>query len=303
MTFDDIITRLDKYAKTINRAIIGVAVFEAVIVVFIGVVSNNLTTSNPTLNKVCLYSLVVLTALYLLLLFIRTAYTASFPGSITNELKSERELQILKRDVARQETISEFFVLTMQRLNGQTCALNVGDDTNLCDKGIQQGIRDLIEPVIENAYFLLDTINHKFTIGVYLNSYRSMSRDKDSEQGVIWIDDKLDKRTLLEKDIFENSALQGEQLALQSAIRQSFNNTEFVKQDYSADGNNFTIVCSPMPLACDENYGLGVLFIISKQVNTIPTDLPTKLTIFNRVIANWIYRYNECINSRQARNA
>lgn len=303
MTFNDIITRLDKYAKTINQAIIGVAIFEAVIVIFIGVVSNNLTTENPTINEFSLYTLIFLTALYLLLLFVRTAYTASFPGSIANELKSERELQILKRDAERQETISEFFVLTMQRLNGQTCALNVGDDTNLCDKGIQQGIKDLIEPVIENAYFLLDTINSKFTIGVYLDGYRSMSRDNDWEKGVICIDDKLGKEILLEKNIFDNVSLQGEQLALQSAIRQSFNNTEFVKHDYSSDGNNFTIVCSPMPLACDENDGLGVLFIISKHVATIPNDLPTKLTIFNRVIANWIYRYNECINSRQAPTA
>ncbi|MBK8642752.1 MAG: hypothetical protein IPN15_11250 [Saprospiraceae bacterium] len=40
------------------------------------------------------------------------------------------------------------------------------------------------------------------------------------------------------------------------------------------------------------------LFIISKRLEKVPDDLPTTLTIFNRVISNWIYRYNECVYNR-----
>jgi hypothetical protein len=36
-----------------------------------------------------------------------------------------------------------------------------------------------------------------------------------------------------------------------------------------------------------------------RNVAIIPNDLPIKLTIFNRVVADWIYHYNECITNRQ----
>jgi hypothetical protein len=299
MNFKEIVGKLENFCKTINKAIIGLAIFEGIVVIFIGIVSNTLTTDNPEINKYSTYSLIFLGVLYLFLLFIRTAYSASFPGSITNELKSERELQELKRDAERQKTITEFFVETMQRLNGQTCALNLGDGTHLCDIGISKGINELIEPVIENTYFLLDTVNTKFTIGVFLNDYRSMTIDNDWERGIIIIDDKLNKSSFLTKELFDTNLVKAEQLELQSAIRQCFNNSEFVEKNYNNGQNDFTVVCSPMPLACNEHDGLGVLFIISKKLETIPKDLPTKLKIFGRVIANWIYRYNECINNRQ----
>ncbi len=299
MDFKEIIVKLDKFCRTINKAIIGVAIFEGIVVTFIGIVSNTLTTDNPEINKYSTYSLIFLGVLYLFLLFIRTAYSTSFPSSITNELKSERELQELKRDAERQKTINEFFVETMQRLNGQTCALNVGDGTHLCDVGISKGIHELIEPVIDNTFFLLDTINTKFTIGVFLNSYSSMSVDTHREKGIIVIEGKLNKTNLLSKELFDMNSVRAEQLELQAAIKHCFNNSEFVEKNYSNGQSDFTIICSPMPSACNENEGLGVLFVIGKKLESIPIDLPIKLKIFGRVIANWIYRYNECVNNRQ----
>jgi hypothetical protein len=299
MDFKEIIGKLDNFCRTINKMFIVVAIIEGIVVTCIGILSNTLTTANPDINKYSTYLIIFFGLLYLFLLFIRTAYSTSFPSSITNELKSERELQELKRDAERQKTINEFFVETMQRLNGQTCALNIGDGTHLCDIGISNGIHELIEPVIDNTYFLLDTINTKFTIGVFLDGYRSMTLYNQLERGIIVIDDKLTKSSFLIKELLDTNTVRTEQLELQTAIRQCFNNSEFVDKNYNDGQNDFSIVCSPMPSACNENDGLGVLFIISKKLETIPTDLPTKLKIFGRVIANWIYRYNECVNNRQ----
>lgn len=299
MGFEVLIEKLDKFAKTINSSVIGLSIFEGILVIVIGVVSSNLTTENAEINKICLWILLLSSFFYLVLLLIRTAYIYNFPGSISNELKSERELRDLKNDTDRQNTINEFFVSTIQKLNGQTCALNYQDDTHLCDKGIQNGIRELIEPIIDNAYFLLDTINSKFTFGIYLDHYLSRNIDGESEQGILVIDDKLGKEYLLEKGMFMTAYLRGEKLEIQSAITTAFNNSEFVKKDYVGDDNiKYTIVCSPMPYACDELDMQGVLFIISKEVKNIPNDLATKLKIFNRVISNWVYRYNQCIESR-----
>ncbi len=299
MGFDVLIKKLDKFAKTINSMVIGLSIFEGILVIVIGVVSNNLTTENKEINKICLWILLLCSFFYLVLLLIRTAYIYNFPGSISNELKSERQLTELKKDTARQSTINEFFVSTIQKLNGQTCALNYHDDTHMCDKGIQNGIRELIEPIIDNAYFLLDTINSKFTFGIFLNQYLSRNLDGENEQGTLIIDDKLNKEYLISKGLFLEAYLRGEKLEIQNAISTAFNNSEFIKKDFIGDDNEkYTIVCSPMPYACNELDMQGVLFIISKEVKSIPSDLPTTLKIFNRVISNWVYRYDQCIESR-----
>ena len=303
MTFQDIIQRLEKHISFVNKAIVGTAIIEAVLVIVIGIISNNLNTENPAVNHIAIWLLIFFGLLYLFLLLVKTIYNKTFPGSITNELKAERELGILKRDAERQKTINDFLVTVIQRLNGQTCALNYGDDIHLCDTGIKEGIYNLIQPVVDNTYFILDTINTHFTTGVYLDSYRTLAGQNQWEKGVITINDDLGKEPLLEKDLLEQANVRDEQFFIQTAIRHSFNNSVFVKQDYIANEQNFTIICEPMPLACDENDTNGVLFIIAKGIEKIPIDTEINLKIFNSVIANWVYRYNDCINNRQEREA
>jgi hypothetical protein len=123
----------------------------------------------------------------------------------------------------------------------------------LCDKGIKEGIYSLIEPVIDNIFFILDTINTKFTIGVYSENYRSMAEAGQWESGIILIDDKLNKGHLLTKELLLQADVRDEQFYLQTSIRQSFNNYEFIKRDYSVGQEKYSTICSPMPFACDED--------------------------------------------------
>ena len=84
------------------------------------------------------------------MLIIRVSYTISFPGSITAELKSERELSELQRNAGRQKEISSFIIKSIENLNGQTCALDAAGNQHLCDSGIKDGISKLLEPVLNN---------------------------------------------------------------------------------------------------------------------------------------------------------
>jgi hypothetical protein len=295
---DSILKKLDKYTSTIHKAIIGVAIFEAILVIFIGIASNNLNTNNIDLNKYSLYSLVFFGIAYLFILFFKTLYSKTYPASIVNELKSEKNLEILTKDYERQNTINSFLVTTIERLNGQTCALNYGDETDLCDKGIKDGIYNLIEPVIDNIYFVLDTINTNFTIGVFLESYASSTQDEVWESGIITISDKLNKEFLLEKNLLQQANVRDEKFHIQTAIRSSYNNHSFGKTDYTVNNIDYSIICSPMPFACNENELNGILFIIAEKLGNLPNETETNLKIFNRVIANWIYRYNECMTTK-----
>jgi len=193
--------------------------------------SNTLNTSNETLNNVAIWLLLFFGLIYLSFLFLKTLFNKTYPGLITEELKSERELGELKKRFERQQTIDSFLIMTLERLNTQTCAINDRDDTHLCDKGIQEGVYHLIEPIIDNINFILDTINTKFTIGIFLKSYRSLTKD-ELESGILTLDDKLSQNEFVVKDLLELSNAKDEQFHIQTALRNSFNNYEFVKHEY-----------------------------------------------------------------------
>lgn len=301
MNFSEIIKRLEKIFRVITAAAIALSIIEALIVLFIGIASSNIATVNPDINRIWTGVLISLVVVYAFIIVIKILYNANYPSSITNELKAQHELDNLKEKAERQKTISNFVVQTIERLNGATCALNPGDATHLCDQGVQDGISELIQPVIANTYFLLDTLNTQFTVGLYLADYRTLVKtDNDHwDKGIIIIKDTLlPCANGIEKTLLKEDNLQNEELEIQTAIRKSLNNHQFVKTNFTSDDRALTIICSPMPYACNEDDLLGVLFIICNHLDKIPDDLPTTLTIFNRVISNWVYRYNECINSR-----
>lgn len=304
MNFSDILKRLEKIFRVITAAAIGLSIIEALIVLFIGIASSNIESSNTDLNRIWTNILISLVVVYAFIIVIKILYNANYPSSITNELKSQKELEELKYTAERQKTISEFVVQTIENLNGQTCALNPSDDTHLCDTGVQEGVKGLIEPVVANTYFLLNTLNTQFTVGLYLDIYSSLAPtiNGHSDEGVIIINDTLfPSDNGIDKELLQQTDLTNERLEIQTAIRKSLNNHQFVKANFSNHKDKLTIICSPMPFACNEDDLLGVFFIISKHLEKTPEDLPTTLTIFNRVISNWVYRYNECINNRLER--
>ncbi|SKA32984.1 hypothetical protein SAMN04488128_103749 [Chitinophaga eiseniae] len=296
MRFVEIIRSLDKFISFIKGAVILVAVGEAILVILIGVVSNGISSENQTIRTFSLWSLIFLAVAYLFLLVLKTIYNKTFPGSIVNELKSERELTALKKDADRQKTISDFLVTVMGALNGQTCALNYGDETHLCDTGIKDGIYELVKPAIDNINYILDTTNTGFTTGVYLQDYCALNGNIES--GIITITDQLGKSTLLAKNLLDKIDARGEELSIQTAIRESLNDIKFVKRNYSTQNGTISIFCTPIPLACNEEEVNGVFFVIGKAVEVIPADTELNLSIFNRVISNWLYRYNECVSHR-----
>ncbi len=301
MAFLNIIDRLRKHSKFVSRIIIGIAILEAILVLFIGIASNNLNTNDESINLISSIGLLILSILYLTLLFLKTDYNYHFPGDIASELKSERELFELRKEYNRLSTLDEFLIDTIKNLNGQTCAIQNSEEIHLCDVGIKDGLSSLINPIVENTNYLLNTRQVNFTISVYLDSYQSLTQ-QDLDSGVIILHDKLNKTDILNKSLFTDLYLQGEKLEIQSNISKSFNNFEFLFGTYSVNGSEYSIICSPIPFACDDTDKLGVLFIISKQLENIPEQLHVNLSIFCRIISNWIYRYNQCIFDRKQRS-
>jgi hypothetical protein len=75
-------------------------------------------------------------------IYIKLLYNTNYSFLITNELKSQKELEELKYVAEKQKLISEFVVQTIERLNGKTCALDSSDETHLSDTGVKAGDRE-----------------------------------------------------------------------------------------------------------------------------------------------------------------
>jgi len=299
MSFENLMSQLDRFARMVKGAIITLAVVEALLVILIGVVTDSLRDTTNHFVPFYVWSLVFLGGLYLTLLLVRVAYDKSFPGSIANELRSERELTKLRRESQRQATTSQFLVEVIERLNEQTCALNGGSDETLCDRGIVEGLSELLGPVISNVNFLLDTQRPDALVGVYLKWYASVNNPHEGDTGVLVLNDTLPMPGIIQKNLYDNGEVSDLPLEIQSALKRSFRNQEFLSMGIGRFGDHdLAIHCSPMPVACNGDNMLGVLFFIAEEQETIPADLHEQMTIFNRVVANWVYRYDDCVSKR-----
>lgn len=299
MEFTTLIAKLERFIRVINRAIIGLKLFEAFLVIVIGVATSFLVDATGGTRVPVLVVLVVAVVVYLLCLTVQIAYAASFPGSITEELKASKELERLHGDAERQRSLSEFLVQVMQQLNSQTCELGEYAENHLCSDGVANGVGKLLSPLTQNINVLLGTPTSNALVGIYLEHYRSLEHD-DWVRSTIVLSDTLGARELIPSNLMESDDLISPHLDVFSAIRWSERNFEFHEALIrDENGRQLTMYCSPMPVACDEDSILGVLFILLPRKEDRVLDLPENMTIFGRVIANWVYRYNDCVLRRR----
>lgn len=296
--FNKVITNLKLRSEKINRSFNIIAILEVLCPVLIAILSKFLE------HEFAGYFIVFLIALYVVLAFLRLYNRYNPMESLLNELSSEKELSDVKSDANRLKVISNLHVEMMKNLNVQTCKLDEEeeDESHLCDTGISESILGLINPLISNSYILLNTNkDSKFTTGLYLRGYRSLHQP-ENEEGIVLIQDQLNKASLLSRDLIKKGDLKGSKLELQSILKHCYNNRKFCAKDLNDNDKSFTVICSPMYEACreddDSSILLGVLFVISEKIEFLPDDLEIQFKIFNRIIANWLYSYNACIANK-----
>ncbi len=241
-----------------------------------------------------------------------------FPGSISEELESKYKLEEYDKIFHRQKVINDYINQSVKSLNDQTCSTNVGTDPHLCDEQLQVRLKDVLNPVISNTHIILNAFDiNKFSVGLHLNQYSHEPSDYNrielihlgnnqvqitnwaeeiSDKGIIFLKDELQfESEIIYKDLLSNDTETGVALEIQSAIKKSLNNVEFVCNQFEHKNSTHTIICSDMPLVCSDDEASGVLFLIFEGHYEPVDDLPYLLRIFNRVVANYVYKYNDCV--------
>ena len=316
MTQDELYGRLKKWISIIQKAIIATVIVEGVLVIIIGIASNKIGEK----IDVWVGILVFCGLLYLLLMVIRTVYQLNFPGDIADELQSKSKLEEYDKSFSRQKIINEYINQTVKSLNDQTCTTNVGIDPHMCDEELQVRLKDVLKPVISNTNTILNAYDvNKFTIGVHINFYRNEPSDYSKinlvpaednmvsidnwddidDKGILMLKDDLNLEfSLIHKGLLDSEHETQQSLEIKSAIHKSLMNVEFVKTQFNYEDKLFTLICSDMPMVCSDTDASGVMFIVMEGDYEPIEDLPYLLRIFNRVAANYIYKYNECVFNR-----
>ena len=313
MTQEELYEKLNKWIKVIQKAIIATVIIEGILVIIIGIASNKIDNEFNVWFGIMLFC----GLLYLLLLVIRTLYQLNFPADITEELESKSKLVEYEKSFSRQKIINEYINQTVKSLNDQTCSTNVGSDPHMCDEELQVRLKDVLKPVITNTNTILDAYHvNKFTIGLHINFYRHEPQDYKKinlvetsnhnlridnwddidDKGIIMLRDDLNmEHTLIHKGLLESDYETQHSLEIKSAIHKSLVNVEFVNTKFTYEEKVFTMICSDMPMVCSDTDASGVMFIIIEGEYQPVEDLPYLLRIFNRVVSNYIYKYNECV--------
>ena len=113
-----------------------------------------------------------------------------------------------------------------------------------------------------------------------------------------WDAYELNLSTLLPKNLTDNNGINGASYEIQTAIKRTLNNSIFNSHNFNHQGKEYTIICSEILEVCSDDFANGVLFIIFREGIKYPKDIPEILQIFNRVTANYVSKYNDCINQR-----
>ena len=304
------IENLGKWVKSIkvDETLLIVIKFVSAIIAgaFTGFLIKELNTENSTVLKWWHYSIWFLALALALFIEIRKANRDNnFPVTLLAHLRASQELDTLKASVDRNETVNGYLVDVVSRLNGQTCNLSRPSQEALCTNGIITGISDLLQPVIENMHFILGSQTVKpVSCGIYLESCIGLTNDKELkwERKVLTLPpDKLDLLHSIQRNLDSEDdkplipSLSGTELKIMNTIRMAYADRAYNEVSFG----DYTMVACPIIKACNDD-AEGVFFAISTGI-TISNDVETHLTIFNTIVANWLYRYGDCVLNQHYR--
>jgi len=276
---------LDSYIQLVRKAILYIIIFEAVLVILIGIASSNLY--HEKYATVFVITLILSTLIYVIILAFKYIYQKSIPNSIVDDLKASYELQALNQKYERN-------VATNQAINSTIDEIKRIDTNSLIHVSSEADPNDLLKSEIDKALLplkkCLDTIfnkpNAKFTLGIALkDKKRKLSADTKISSNYIFRDD-LDIGSTIDERVFTDDNLTGWLLELQSFFKSCINHEEIETSSFTK-GNS--LVCCPIKINRGFIGQIGVLFIISDMDKSeIPADAKSIVIVFTNLVATWM---------------
>lgn len=308
-----LIEQLQKYHRhERNLSIFGQMLESVVGLIVSGVVGYMIAES---VSRLTIILTILMSVTYMWLLIQRIYRNAIFPLSALGELEAtNREIEI--REKLEQSEIHYTYIdNAIQALNSHTCTIGLGygGPNDLCTQNLKDGLRSALLDFISHPQNILGCHRKRFTVGIYLDTfYRSPWPGEQVDMDTV---DQLmsscfftlrddfgfEHKGNIYEDVFHDGVASGVGLSVQNTIRYAMNNNQFRIEPCDFDGENYTVLASPVPNVCEINLEtgeeaiLGGIVVICKATNDIKPEVAKVLRIFGRIVSNWVSKYEECV--------
>lgn len=276
------------------------SILKASFLVFCGALTSNLFN---TFNITYLILDVVFFLFFLFLEIRHLARQKNFPITILEHLTAVDELKQVKKNIARKLDIEIYIDEAIRSLNTNTCPITDEAENDLCHQDLELGIETVLQNLIRKTKYFLDLNKTQYTVGVYLdNIYRKSGYDFDSISPScktffrIVRDDLNIEYRMPDDNIMNLEHLKGDSLAIHSVLFSALTNERYLEKQIELEDGLFTILASPIPNVCIDCPADGLIYILLKGKEELPSDLDNTLLIFGRILTNWISKYNSCVS-------
>ncbi|RUA28483.1 MAG: hypothetical protein DSY77_15975 [Bacteroidetes bacterium] len=293
-----------------NYALVTIAI-EVICTGLIGLGASKVTDFFSAWSLLMIFSSIIL----IVILSYKYYYLKDFPSTLIDSIKNDFQSQSLESDFSRISLINDSIAKSLISLNAQTCQLedqasgleHLHDEpveNKLCDQGLQNGLINLIQSFLKNLHNIVESGQSKFTVGIYLDWYNEIPKEGSGslgeyyKSGTFILKDDLNLGSEISSEIFNAEGLTGVSLEIQSWIKACFNNGKAQFHNKLRERNDLSIYANNIPVVCSEDDSSGVLFIVGDKMEDIPNDFNEVTRIHNRIISNWINKYNDCIRQR-----
>lgn len=306
---NSIFARLESYVQADRENSIRLAYLEPIFVAVAGILLEQ-TIVNFSFGL--LMAFLFFATVYGLLFYMRLQRERSFPGAIVEELRVRAELEQKTNIIERRSLLDGFIEDAIQLLNTNTCTITTDPDARdrLCESGLAAGLGSVIAPLRDFPHYLLDCSSNRFTVGGVVEDYCYIPSDGYIEDHLpeppcktsilVFRDDFGFGEKISEQGgaaILSSPDISGPVFYIREVILRARNEKRFSYSELPDQGMTYTMVAAPIPAVCEDpnERGCGVLFLISKRIDSIPEDLGDILGIFGRIVANWISKYDDCV--------
>lgn len=294
----------------------GYTLIEVIFIVLLGVASSQVDKLESPWSLLIFVSGIVLFITYSQ----RNKFLNKFPKSLIESVEQSldlKDVEIQRKDAeierikveknkGRSSLINDAISKTIVGLNNQTCSLSAREEIDeiankLCDKDIEEGLTQILTPLITEIYTIIEEEDSDILIGTYFND---IAQDRAGDSSIppstpyyITVKDDIGLKNKIPSTVVNDDSVTGDLLKLQQIFETCLKNNRFVIQDINLFQESFKIVVSPIPYVCKEDDANGATLFILKNAD-YPKDFERIMKIFNRLLSNWMYKYNSCVYSR-----
>jgi len=192
------------------------------------------------------------------------------PPALVEELNAKVTLHDAQAEVARKETIDGYVAHAIRALNNRTCAITDQTQTNICDTTVEDGLREVLDPLINTPQYVLDCNRSRFTIIAVVRHGKINTTENtpqhDWSPSALCFRDDLGLGQFINQDIFDNLDVTGSQLQIQTLLRIAFNDQRLSSGIVTIDEHSYSIVCAPIPVVCESANSNGAFSSPMKDV-------------------------------------